>query len=110
MGQLRRAARACTSACAQFRTTGLLLPRSRPKPRKRRVVLLGCILCLLLSAIVDPKLQAQDTASPDAHPDLTRLSLEDLTNVEFTSLSKRPEKYTDVAAAVFVITHEDIRH
>jgi len=41
--------------------------------------------------------------------DFTAFSLEELKNVEIISASKKPEKITDVPAAVFVITQEDIR-
>jgi len=41
--------------------------------------------------------------------DLTELSLEELMNIEITSVSKKPEKLADAAAAIFVITQEDIR-
>lgn len=37
------------------------------------------------------------------------LSLEDLTNIEVTSVSKKSEKASEAAAAIFVITNEDIR-
>jgi iron complex outermembrane receptor protein len=42
--------------------------------------------------------------------DLTQVSLEDLMNIEITSASRKEQRATDVAAAVFVITSEDIRH
>lgn len=41
--------------------------------------------------------------------DLTKLTLEQLMDIEVTSVSKKPEKATEAAAAVFVITQEDIR-
>jgi len=41
--------------------------------------------------------------------DLTELSLEELMNIEITSVSKKAQKLSDAAAAVFVITQEDIR-
>jgi len=41
--------------------------------------------------------------------DLTRLSLEELSMVEVTSVSRRPEALADAAAAIFVISAEDIR-
>jgi iron complex outermembrane receptor protein len=41
--------------------------------------------------------------------DLTSLSVDDLMNVEVTSVSKKEQKVADTAAAVFVITQEDIR-
>ncbi|MEW6490055.1 MAG: TonB-dependent receptor [Thermodesulfobacteriota bacterium] len=44
-----------------------------------------------------------------AGDDLMDLSLEDLLAVEVTSVSRKPQKLSDTAAAVFVITREDIR-
>jgi iron complex outermembrane receptor protein len=41
--------------------------------------------------------------------ELKRMSLEDLLDVEVTTLSRRPEPTTDVPAAIFVITQDDIR-
>ena len=41
--------------------------------------------------------------------DLTELSLEELMNIEITSVSKKEEKLFEAAAAVCVITGEDIR-
>ncbi|HZW14700.1 MAG TPA: TonB-dependent receptor [Brevundimonas sp.] len=41
--------------------------------------------------------------------DLTRLSLEELSMVEVTSVSRRPEALADAAAAIYVISAEDIR-
>ncbi len=41
--------------------------------------------------------------------DLTRLSLEELAMVEVTSVSRRPEALADAAAAIFVISADDIR-
>ena len=41
--------------------------------------------------------------------DLARLSLEELAMVEVTSVSRRPEALADAAAAIFVISADDIR-
>jgi iron complex outermembrane recepter protein len=41
--------------------------------------------------------------------DLTELSLEDLMDIRVTSTSRRPQSVAESAAAVFVITQEDIR-
>lgn len=41
--------------------------------------------------------------------DLTKLSLEDLLNTEITSASRKAQKLSRTAAAVYVITREDIR-
>lgn len=40
---------------------------------------------------------------------LKKLSIEELLNIEVTSVSKRPEKLTEAASAIQVITQEDIR-
>lgn len=42
-------------------------------------------------------------------PDVTAMSMEDLMNLQVTSVSKRTQKVADAAAAIFVITQEDIR-
>jgi iron complex outermembrane receptor protein len=44
-----------------------------------------------------------------AAADLTQVSIENLMNMEVTSASKREQKLSRVAAAIFVITKEDIR-
>jgi iron complex outermembrane receptor protein len=45
----------------------------------------------------------------DAPPDLTTLGIEAVMNMEVTSVSKKPERLMDAAAAIQVITSEDIR-
>jgi iron complex outermembrane receptor protein len=49
----------------------------------------------------------QTTSTPQK--DLTSTSIEDLMNMEVTSASKKEQKLSQVAAAIFVITQEDIR-
>ena len=41
--------------------------------------------------------------------DLTQISLEDLMNIKVTSVSKKEQKMSQAAAAIYVITQEDIR-
>ncbi|MCP4714756.1 MAG: TonB-dependent receptor [Deltaproteobacteria bacterium] len=41
--------------------------------------------------------------------DFTSLSLDALMNYEITSVSKKPEKYFDATAAIYVVTQEEIR-
>lgn len=45
----------------------------------------------------------------DKPADLSKLSMEDLMNIEVTSASKKEQKLSEVAAAIFVISREDIR-
>jgi len=49
------------------------------------------------------------SASEDKPPDLSKLSLEDLMRVEVTSVTRRNQALSHSAAAIFVITSEDIR-
>jgi len=42
-------------------------------------------------------------------PDLIQMSIEDLMRIDVTSVSRKEQRAADVAAAVFVITHDDIR-
>ncbi len=51
--------------------------------------------------------QAGDSLLPSSK--LKKLSLEELMNIEVTSVSMQPEKLTEVASAIQVITHEDIQ-
>jgi iron complex outermembrane recepter protein len=61
---------------------------------------------LLIGTLVAIALPAWPQQNP---PDLTDKSLEDLMNIEVTSVSKKEEKLSRTASAVFVITAEDIR-
>lgn len=58
---------------------------------------------LLFAALAGP------VWSQQRQPDLTDRSLEDLMNIEVTSVSKKEQRLSHTAAAVFVITQEDIR-
>jgi iron complex outermembrane receptor protein len=57
----------------------------------------------LALTLIGGALQAQEK------PDLTTLSVDDLMNVEVTSVSRKAQKLSDTAAAVFVISQDDIR-
>lgn len=54
-----------------------------------------------------PDLTADSEATSVA--DLQNLSLEDLGNIQVTSVSKRPEALSEAATAIYVITAQDIR-
>jgi iron complex outermembrane receptor protein len=71
------------------------------------ITVAGRILSLILLGFF---LAASASAQgPQQVPDISRLSIEDLMNLEVTSVSKRTQRVADAAAAVFVITQEDIR-
>lgn len=82
-----------------------LLTGEQLNERWRRLV--RCIVvCVAALAIALPAGAQDDTQKPR---DLANQSLEDLMNVEVTSVSKKEEKLSHIASAVFVITQEDIR-
>jgi iron complex outermembrane recepter protein len=65
------------------------------------------LACLgLLAGAVRASAQAVPTTAADY---LTTLTLEELANVEVTSVSRNEQRARDAAAAVYVITQEDIR-
>src|SRR5436190_2203331 len=66
----------------------------------------GRILSLIVLALF---LGASASAQNQGVPDISRMSIEELMNVEVTSVAKRPQRVADAAAAVFVLTQEDIR-
>ncbi|HEX4798310.1 MAG TPA: TonB-dependent receptor [Burkholderiales bacterium] len=49
------------------------------------------------------------SAEPPRSPDLADLSIEELGNIQVTSVSKHAERLLDAPASIFVITGEDIR-
>ena len=69
---------------------------------------LALVLVLLLSATRVCH-AASDRQAKEKSPDFTQFSLEELKNVVIVSASKRPEKVADTAAAVYVITQDEIR-
>jgi len=71
-------------------------------------VVQAAVLFLLVGCEV-ARGQAPSAAQSPAG-DLTQVSIENLMNVEVTSVSKKEQKLSQVAAAVYVITQEDIRH
>jgi outer membrane receptor for ferrienterochelin and colicin len=63
-----------------------------------------CIFAFALRSNAAPVIE-DDAASMSS---LKTLSIEDLMNLEVTSVSKRGEPLSDAAAAVYVITREEI--
>jgi iron complex outermembrane receptor protein len=50
-----------------------------------------------------------DAADPAQIQVLAELSIEELSNIQITSVAKHPERLADAPAAIFVITNDDIR-
>lgn len=74
---------------------------------KNKLILSVCFL--LFSGFFKYAVANPTVATENLPEDLTKLSLEQLMDIEITSVSKRPERAAQAAAALFVITQEDIR-
>ncbi len=70
---------------------------------------LAVIVVLLLFIQAPPTARAFPEEQEESPTALKQLSLEELINIEITSVSKKAEKLSETAAAVYVITQEDIR-
>jgi iron complex outermembrane recepter protein len=70
------------------------------RPTSKASVVTGLLL-LIVSHVVSGEAK---------QPDLTKVNLEDLMNIEVTSVAKKAQKLSQTASAVFVITQDDIRH
>lgn len=65
-------------------------------------------LALLGAAVLARPALGQSNGDSSSTEDLKKLSVEQLMNVEVTSVSKTSQPLGDAAAAVYVITHDDI--
>jgi len=59
--------------------------------------------------VISTLLGASSLAAPLVRDPLKDLSIEELSNIEVISVSKREERLSDAPTSVFVITSEDIR-
>ncbi len=75
-------------------------------PMKRRAAVCG--FAFLLAAASGMPVRASEPPADDGK-DLTELSLEQLADLQVTSVSKKSERLGDAAAAVTVLTQDDIR-
>jgi iron complex outermembrane recepter protein len=69
----------------------------------RRIFRRACMALPLLASL------AGSTTAQNQSSDLSNMSVEDLMDVEVTSVSKKEQKISRTAAAIYVITQEDIR-
>lgn len=67
-----------------------------------RALVLGWVAGLLAASAAHANTETETT-------ELARLSIEELANLEITSVSKRPERLAEAAASIFVVSGEDVR-
>ena len=72
---------------------------ARPSQTSGRIVRVSLTVLLVSTAAV---------SGQEQQPDLTQKSLEDLMNIKVTSVAKKEQKTSQAAAAVFVISSDDI--
>ncbi|MRR07522.1 MAG: TonB-dependent receptor, partial [Deltaproteobacteria bacterium] len=68
-----------------------------------------CAVVMVVSTLLSVNLHELVWGSDGQNLNLSELGLEDLMNIQVTSVSKKEQKLSDAAAAVFVVTREDIR-
>jgi iron complex outermembrane recepter protein len=79
------------------------LRRKRGEIGVRRIFRRACMALPLLATL------AGSTTAQNQSSDLANMSVEDLMNVQVTSVSKKEQKISQTAAAIYVVTQEDIR-
>jgi len=72
----------------------------------RHAMLAALVACALVASALPPMVYA-DSDSPSSD-ELKKLSVDQLMDVEVTSVSKTAQPLGDAAAAIYVITHDDI--
>jgi iron complex outermembrane recepter protein len=75
----------------------------------RRNAIRTAVLFLLLTGLSGESRANSPQSDPDNPPQLKQLSLEQLGDIEVTTVSKEPVKVSQTTAAIYVITQEDIR-
>jgi iron complex outermembrane receptor protein len=78
--------------------------------RKKFICLFFICPVVIFSFVTFTPSHAQEANAVPSASALKKLSVEELLNIEITSVSKRPERLSQTSSAVQVITQEDIRH
>jgi iron complex outermembrane receptor protein len=79
------------------------------RPQGARLVRSTGVLLLLGCEVAWGQVPQSQKASQSSPSDLTQVSLENLMNMEVTSASKKEQKLSRIASAIFVISQNDIR-
>jgi iron complex outermembrane receptor protein len=82
--------------------------RGGPVSRGKHGWLKACVLLGFSLIILRTCALAQTTPAQQSSSALKKLSIDELMDLEVTSVSKRPEKLSDTASAIQVITQEEI--
>ena len=88
------------------RSSAHCLPRLRSRERDALCAMTAALIVFVISTA---GVLAQERKSGQRPGDLANLSLDELMNVDVTSVSKKEQKLFQTPAAVYVITQEEIR-
>ena len=90
---------------------GLSTSAGRPPARYRPGGCRGLILAVIAAMLVASPGRSSAQPNPPVQPPsaLKKLSLEELFDLEVTSVSQKPESLSQTAAAIHVVTQDDIR-
>ncbi|HEY6451760.1 MAG TPA: TonB-dependent receptor [Steroidobacteraceae bacterium] len=80
-----------------------------PPARPRSTAMVLWILAVLCASSAPCLAQSDPDGAAPSIGQLKQLNLEDLMNVQVTSVARRPQKLLDTASAIQVITQDDIR-
>ncbi|MDP9053489.1 MAG: TonB-dependent receptor plug domain-containing protein [Acidobacteriota bacterium] len=80
----------------------------RLTPPRFSATAIQLVAALVLSAVTPAGLFGQGSGRQSGTVDITQSSIEDLMNIQVTSVSKKEQPLARTGAAVFVITQEDI--
>ncbi|MBI4659407.1 MAG: TonB-dependent receptor [Verrucomicrobia bacterium] len=91
--------------------SGVVNKKDVPRAHPRQMILKNLPHALLLAAFAGPAAsRAAEARDSSIRPErLTELPLEQLMDIEVTTVSRSPQKVSQSAAAVYVVTQEDIR-
>jgi len=74
---------------------------------RTRCLRLPVVICLALGWVAQSRAQTQPDTPPSVNS-LKNLSIEELMDIEVTTVTRSPEKLLDAASAIQVVTNEDI--
>lgn len=82
----------------------------RPYPRRPVTYnITNVVVVIFITFKINTAIAAETPIEMASAKDFVQMSLEDLVNIEITSVSRSPERILDAPAAITVITNEDIR-
>jgi iron complex outermembrane receptor protein len=96
------------TAVGPGRTVGRFHTESSRFGNRHRYRRCACVIAALSFALLAGRVSAQTNETMQSASELKKMSLQELFDMEVTSVSKEPEKLSEAASAIQVITQEDI--